>query len=84
LAFSSARRRLATSQSKMPPQQRQRLSDVVDDRLRFSAHLPSSCGVRFLVLAPHRPGPNLGASSPCINSLSAMTERGQTACGMTT
>jgi hypothetical protein len=38
LAFSSARRRLAASQSKMPPQQRQRLFDVVGGRLHFSAH----------------------------------------------
>jgi hypothetical protein len=51
----------------MPPQQRQRLPDVVDNRLRFSAHLLSSRGVRFLVLAPHRQGSNLGASSPGIN-----------------
>jgi hypothetical protein len=37
-AFSSERRRSAFSQSKMPPQQRQRPFDVVGDRLDFRAH----------------------------------------------
>ena len=38
LAFSSSRRRVAASQSKMPPQQRERLLDVVGDRLCLGAH----------------------------------------------
>ena len=42
-AFSSARRVLARSQSKMPPQQADRLLDLVDDRLDFGAHLPVFC-----------------------------------------
>jgi len=39
LAFSSARRRVAASTSKMPPQQSDRLLDVFDQRFRFRAHL---------------------------------------------
>jgi hypothetical protein len=38
-AFSSARRFCDASQSKMPPQQRQRLLDGLHDRLGFGAHL---------------------------------------------
>jgi hypothetical protein len=37
-AFSSARRRTALSQSKMPPQQSDGLLHVVDQRRDFSAH----------------------------------------------
>ncbi len=40
-AFSSARRRVAVSQSKMPPQQRQRPSDVAGRRLDLGAHAPA-------------------------------------------
>jgi hypothetical protein len=36
--FSSARRRVASSTSKVPPQQFQRLLDLGDDGLRFGAH----------------------------------------------
>jgi hypothetical protein len=36
--FSSASRARALSTSKMPPQQPDRLPDVLDDRLRFRAH----------------------------------------------
>src|SRR6185437_3499877 len=36
--FSSARRRVAVSTSKMPPQQPQRLLDFVDQALDFGAH----------------------------------------------
>src|SRR5215469_8008983 len=38
-AFSSARRRVALSQSKMPPQQRQRAPYLVARRLDLSAHV---------------------------------------------
>ncbi|RXT21963.1 hypothetical protein B5U98_16095 [Bosea sp. Tri-39] len=41
-AFSSARRRCATSQSKMPPQQSNRLLGVVELRLNLWAHDPGS------------------------------------------
>jgi hypothetical protein len=37
-ALSSARRRCATSQSKMPPQQSDRLLGVIELRLDFGAH----------------------------------------------
>src|SRR3546814_15748406 len=37
-AFSSSRRRAAASTSKMPPQQDQRLTDLVGPRLNFGAH----------------------------------------------
>jgi hypothetical protein len=37
-AFSSSRRRLAVSQSKMPPQQGDRLLDFIDDGLDLGAH----------------------------------------------
>jgi hypothetical protein len=37
-AFSSSRRRRAASGSKMPPQQGQRLLDLLGDRLHFGAH----------------------------------------------
>src|SRR3546814_8335820 len=37
-AFSSSRRRAAASTSKMPPQQDQRLTDLVGHRLNFGAH----------------------------------------------
>jgi hypothetical protein len=36
--FSSARRRVAVSTSKMPPQQLQRLLDLFDKALSFRAH----------------------------------------------
>jgi hypothetical protein len=36
--FSSARRRVAISTSKIPPQQRERLLDLVDKVLGFRAH----------------------------------------------
>jgi len=38
LAFSSSRRRVDLSQSKMPPQQGDGLLDVVDGALDFGAH----------------------------------------------
>jgi hypothetical protein len=38
LAFSSARRRVEFSTSKMPPQQSHRLLDLFDERFRFGAH----------------------------------------------
>jgi hypothetical protein len=38
LAFSSSRRRSAASQSKMPPQQCERLLDIVDGPFGFGAH----------------------------------------------
>src|SRR3546814_13763917 len=41
-AFSSSRRRVAASTSKMPPQQGQRLSDLVGHRFDFGAHCSSS------------------------------------------
>jgi hypothetical protein len=41
---SSANRARALSTSKMPPQQPDRLLDVLDDRLRFGAHLPFLIG----------------------------------------
>jgi hypothetical protein len=37
-AFSSARRALAASKSKMPPQQPDRLLDVLDQLFRLGAH----------------------------------------------
>src|SRR3546814_7986278 len=37
-AFSSSRRRAAASTSKMPPQQDQRLTDLVGHRLNFGEH----------------------------------------------
>jgi len=37
-SFSSFRRSFAVSQSKMPPQERQRPLDFIDKRLRFRAH----------------------------------------------
>jgi hypothetical protein len=37
-AFSSSSRRRADSGSKMPPQQRQRLLDLLGDGLHFGAH----------------------------------------------
>jgi hypothetical protein len=37
--FSSASRARALSKSKMPPQQPDRLLDLVDDRLDFRAHV---------------------------------------------
>jgi hypothetical protein len=36
--FSSARRRVAVSTSKMPPQQAHRLLDFIDEILSFRAH----------------------------------------------
>ena len=42
LAFSSSRRRTALSQSKMPPQQGERLLDLVDGSFGFCAHLSRS------------------------------------------
>jgi hypothetical protein len=39
LAFSSARRRWALSQSKMPPQQGKRLLDLADGSFDFRAHI---------------------------------------------
>jgi len=36
--FSSASRRVAVSTSKMPPQQSERLLDVIDEGLNFRAH----------------------------------------------
>jgi hypothetical protein len=38
LAFSSSRRRVDFSQSKMPPQQGERLLDLFDGALNFGAH----------------------------------------------
>ena len=43
-AFSSARRRVAVSTSKMPPQQPDRLLDVFDELQRFGAHANHSVG----------------------------------------
>jgi hypothetical protein len=43
-AFSSARRRVAASTSKMPPQQSHRLLDVFDQRFSFGAHFEPSIG----------------------------------------
>jgi hypothetical protein len=40
-AFSSARRALAASKSKMPPQQPNRLLDVLDQLFRLGAHVVS-------------------------------------------
>jgi hypothetical protein len=37
-AFSSARRRVAVSKSKMPPQQSHGLLDLFDERFGFGAH----------------------------------------------
>jgi hypothetical protein len=41
LAFSSARRRWALSQSKMPPQQPDRLPGLVQEMFDFRAHVVS-------------------------------------------
>jgi hypothetical protein len=43
LAFSSARRRVDCSTSKMPPQQSHGLLDLLDESFGFGAHL---CSVR--------------------------------------
>jgi hypothetical protein len=40
--FSSARRRVAVSTSKMPPQQSHRLLDLFDEALGFRAHVNSN------------------------------------------
>jgi hypothetical protein len=44
--FSSARRRVAVSTSKMPPQQLQRLLDLFDEILGFRAHNSKSNAAR--------------------------------------
>jgi hypothetical protein len=44
--FSSARRRVAVSTSKMPPQQLQRLLDFFDKVLSFRAHNSKSSAAR--------------------------------------
>jgi hypothetical protein len=43
LAFSSARRRVEVSTSKMPPQQSHGLLDLFDERNRFGAHGVAFC-----------------------------------------
>jgi hypothetical protein len=45
LAFSSSRRRMDLSQSKMPPQQGDGLLDVFDLALDFGAHKPDIGGL---------------------------------------
>jgi len=60
--LSSARRRTDVSQSKMPPQQSQRPSDVVGCRLVFSAHAHASegNGVMAIGLSNRPPVPPAG------------------------
>jgi hypothetical protein len=54
-AFSSSRRLRAASGSKMPPQQRQRLLDLLGDGLHFGAHVrfrPRVKGATYNVAPP--------------------------------
>src|SRR3546814_18499070 len=67
-AFSSSRRRAAASTSKMPPQQDQRLTDLVGHRLNFGAHGGFLATVRLSLPARGRQETGIDRKSTRLNS----------------